>query len=212
MQFETIGDALALLFTWQSIVALTAGAIVGLIVGAIPGISGSMIVAISLPITLYLPPVVGILFLLGIYKAANFGGSIPAILVGTPGTVSAVATCFDGFPLTKQGKAGKALKTALYSSVIGDTFSDIIVIFVAASLAKIAMQFGPFEYFALLLFTFIIIAIVSRGSMIKGLIAGALGLAAATVGTDPILGTTRFTFGIPSFMGGFSLVAFLMGV
>ncbi len=210
--FEMMGDALPLLFTWQSLVALTAGSILGLLVGAIPGVQGSMIVALCLPVTLYLPPVVGILFLLGIYKAANFGGSIPAILVGTPGTVAAVATVFDGFPLTKLGKAGKALRTALYSSVIGDAFSDIIVIFVAVYVARWAVAFGPFEYTALLLFTFLIIAIVSRGSVVKGIIAGALGLAAASVGTDPIQGATRFTFGITGLMGGFSLVAFLMGV
>jgi len=212
MSFDVLLHALGLMFQLQNLFAIAAGTLVGLVVGAIPGVQGSMVVAIGLPITLFLEPATGILFLLGIYKGANFGGSIPAILIHTPGTIAAVATTFDGYPLTKQGKAGKAMKIALYASVIGDAFSDIIVIFVAVYIAKIALKFGPFEYFALLFFTYIIVAVVSRGSTVKGLLAAALGLAFSTIGTDPIQGTPRYTFGISDLTGGISLVAFLMGL
>ena len=157
MSIDVLLHALGLMFQLQNLFAIAAGTLIGLVVGAIPGVQGSMVVAIGLPITLFLEPATGILFLLGIYKGANFGGSIPAILIHTPGTIAAVATTFDGYPLTKQGKAGKAMKIALYASVIGDAFSDVIVIFVAVYIAKIALKFGPFEYFALLFFTYIIL-------------------------------------------------------
>jgi putative tricarboxylic transport membrane protein len=209
---ETLEQSLALLFSWSNILALTGGTLLGLTVGAIPGMQGSMVVAIGLPVTLFIPPETGILLLLGIYKAANFGGSIPAILINTPGTIAAVATTFDGYPLTQQGKAGKALKMALYSSTIGDAFSDVITLLVAVHIAKLALRFGPFEYFGLLLFTYIIIAAVSRGSTVKGLMGAALGMAFATIGTDPIQGYPRFIFGYSDLKGGISLVAFLMGL
>ena len=212
MSLDVILHSIGLLFQWSNLLALAGGTLLGLIAGAIPGIPGSMIVAIGLPITLFLPPETGILLLLGIYKGANFGGSIPAILINTPGTIAAVATTFDGYPLTKQGKAGKALKVALYSSCMADAGSDIITIFVAAFIASVALRFGPVEYFSLLLFTFIIIAVVSRGSTIKGLMAAALGMAFSTIGTDPIQGIARFTFGFSDLTGGISLVAFLMGL
>lgn len=212
MFWELIPQSLALLFEIKNMAFLFSGAILGLLVGAIPGVQGSMVVAIGLPITFFLEPATGILFLLGIYKGANFGGSIPAILISTPGTIAAVATTFDGYPLTKQGKAGKAMKIALYASVLGDAMSDLVIIFVAVYVAKIALKFGPFEYFSLLLFTYVIIAVVSRGSTIRGLLAAALGLAFSAVGTDPIQGFPRFTFGISDLKGGISLVAFLMGL
>ena len=208
---EVLQQSLVLLFHWSNLLALTAGTILGLTVGAIPGMQGSMVVAIGLPVTFFLPAETGILLLLGIYKGANFGGSIPAILINTPGTIAAVATTFDGFPLTNQGKAGKALKMALYSSTIGDAFSDVITLLVAVHIARIALRFGPFEYFGLLFFTYIIIAVVSRGSTVKGLLAAALGLAFSTIGTDPIQGVPRFTFGYSNLQGGINLVAFLMG-
>ena len=209
---EVLQQSLVLLFHWSNLLALTAGTILGLTVGAIPGMQGSMVVAIGLPVTFFLPAETGILLLLGIYKGANFGGSIPAILINTPGTIAAVATTFDGFPLTNQGKAGKALKMALYSSTIGDAFSDVITLLVAVHIARIALRFGPFEYFGLLFFTYIIIAVVSRGSTVKGLLAAALGLAFSTIGTDPIQGVPRFTFGYSNLQGGINLVAFLMGL
>lgn len=209
---EILQQSLAVLFHWSNILALTGGTLLGLTVGAIPGLQGSMAVAIGLPVTFFMPAETGILLLLGIYKGANFGGSIPAILINTPGTIAAVATTFDGFPLTQQGKAGKALKMALYASTMGDAFSDVITLLVAVHIARIALRFGPFEYFALLLFTYIIIAVVSRGSTIKGLMAASLGIAFSTIGTDPIQGCPRFTFGYSDLQGGISLVAFLMGL
>jgi putative tricarboxylic transport membrane protein len=197
-----IGQAVELLFQMKNILAIAGGTLLGLIVGAIPGLQGSMAVAIGLPVTLFLPPETGILLLLGIYKSANFAGSIPAILIHTPGTIAAVA----------QGKAGKALKMALYASTIGDAFSDVITILVAVHIARVALKFGPIEYFSLLFFTYIIVAVVARESLLKGLIAASLGLAFSTMGTDPIAGYPRFSFGISEFQGGIGLVAFLMGL
>lgn len=212
MNLDVIVASIGLLLTWTNLLALLAGTFGGIVAGAIPGIQGSMLVAIGLPVTLFLPPETGILLLLGIYKGANLGGSFPAILINTPGTIAAVATSWDGYPLAKQGKAGKAMKVALTASCLADAGSDIFTLFVAASIASFALRFGPYEYFGLLLFTYIVIAMVSRGSTIKGLIGASLGLALSTIGTDPIQGVPRFIFGISGLEGGIGLVAFLMGL
>ena len=155
------------------------GVILGIVVGAIPGLSSPMAIAIAVPLTFYMTPLAAIAFLLGVNKGGEFGGSISAILLNTPGTPEAAATAFDGYPLAQQGKAGKALKTALYSSVAGDTFSDIVLILVAAPLAVIALKMGPPELLGVLIFAFTFVTALLGNSMIKGLIAAALGYCSA---------------------------------
>jgi len=203
--FITIIDPVNLLY-------ICSGLVLGIIVGAIPGLSATIAIALLVPITFYINPVSSISFLIGIYKGGIYGASIPAILINTPGAAGSSATVFDGFPMTQQGKAGKALKIAIYASVIGDTFSDVVVILVAAELAAVALKFGTAEYTSLLLFALTIIGSVSGRSMIKGLIAAALGMLFSTVGMDPLTARSRFSFGQVELMGGLNLVSMFIGM
>jgi putative tricarboxylic transport membrane protein len=188
------------------------GLFFGMLVGALPGFTTLMAMAILLPISFFLDPIVGIPFLLGIYKGGMFGGSIPAILVSMPGTGAAVATSRDGYALTKKGKSRKALDMALFSSVFGDTFSDIFTIIMIFPIALLVMQFGPPELFAVLLMSLIIIAATSGSNPLKAIIMMLLGLWLASIGTDPLGGVERFTFGIFELKSGIPLLPMLIGV
>lgn len=205
-------QALSLILSWQSILAIYVGVGLGIVVGAIPGLTGNMAIAILLPITFYVPAWVAIPMLMGIHKGSIYGGSISAILLGVPGTPAAAATLLDGFPLAKQGKGKKALKMALYASVIADTISDTVLIFVCVPLSALALKFGPTEYTSLILFALTIVAAVSTDSIYKGLASGAMGLLIATVGLDPMGASPRFNFGLVELSSGFSLVPVIIGV
>ena len=152
-------------FTIIFVVAL--GLLIGLFVGALPGLTTLMAMAIVLPISFFMDPLVGIPFLIGVYKGGIFGGSIPAILVSLPGTGASVATTFDGPPLTKQGKGRKALETALFSSVIADFSSDIVTILLIGPIALVALLIGPPELAAILFLSILIISSTSNGSVEK---------------------------------------------
>jgi len=196
----------------QYIIAMTAGVILGIIVGALPGLTVTMAVALLVPFTFGIDPVTGISFLLGVYVGGIYGGSISAIMIRTPGTPAAAATVLDGYPLMKQGKARKALKMALVASFIGGIISAITLILVAPQLAKVALEFGPPEYFSLALFGLTIIAVVSAKNLIKGLISAFFGILINTVGLDPVGGVSRFTFGISNLQSGFPLIPALIGL
>lgn len=191
---------------------MSAGLLGGMLVGALPGFTTLMAMAILLPISFFLDPIVGIPFLLGVYKGGIFGGSIPAILVSMPGTGAAVATSRDGFQLTKKGQSRKALDIALFSSVFGDTSSDIFTIMMIFPIAFLVMQFGPPELFAVLLMSLVIIAVTSGSNPVKSLIMMALGLWLSFVGTDPLGGVERFTFGMFELKSGIPLLPMLIGV
>jgi putative tricarboxylic transport membrane protein len=184
----------------------------GMLVGALPGFTTLMAMAILLPISFFLDPIVGIPFLLGIYKGGMFGGSIPAILVSMPGTGAAVATSRDGYALTKKGKSRKALDMALFASVFGDTMSDIFTILMIFPIALLVMQFGPPELFAVLLLSLVIIAATSGSNPLKALIMMLLGLWLSFIGTDPLGGVERFTFGLFDLKSGIPLLPMLIGV
>ena len=185
---------------------------IGIVVGAIPGLNSVMAIAIAIPITFYMSPLPAIAFLVGVNKGGTYGGSISAILLNTPGSPEAAATAFDGYPLTQQGKAQKALKMALYSSVFGDTFSDIVLIMVAAPIALIALRMGPPEMTAVLLFAFTMIAGLVGRSLYKGLIAAALGIVVSSIGLDPITATPRLTFGFIQLQDGIPLLTMAIGL
>ena len=180
----------------QILFLVFAGTVVGIVVGALPGISGSTTTALLLPLTITMTPNAAIAFLGSIYCAANFGGSITAILINTPGDPSASATAFDGYPLAKRGEAGRALGMSAVSSAIGGIFSVIVLIVAAPLLERLAYQFGPPEYFALALFGLSMVAAVGGDSPVKNLMAGASGVLLATVGLDLTTGVERFTFGV----------------
>ncbi|MGJ8595043.1 tripartite tricarboxylate transporter permease [Sulfitobacter sp.] len=184
----------------------------GMLVGSLPGFTTLMAMAILLPISFFLEPIVGIPFLLGIYKGGIFGGSVPAILLSMPGTGAAVATSRDGYKLTQQGKSRKALDMALFSSVFGDTCSDIFTILMIFPIAFLVMQFGPPELFAVLLMSLIIIAATSAANPMKSLIMMAVGLWLSFIGTDPLGGAERFTFGLFDLKSGIPLLPMLIGL
>ncbi|AZV80177.1 hypothetical protein EBB79_21295 [Parasedimentitalea marina] len=205
-------EGFAMAMRVDTFVLMGAGLFGGMLVGALPGFTTLMAMAILLPISFFLDPIVGIPFLLGVYKGGIFGGSIPAILVSMPGTGAAVATSRDGYALTKQGKSRKALDMALFSSVFGDTASDIFTIFMIFPIAFLVMQFGPPELFAVLLLSLVIIAATSGSSTMKSLIMMAVGLWLSFIGTDPLGGVERFTFGLFDLKSGIPLLPMLIGV
>lgn len=202
-----IGDALTL----ANLLHVVAGVAVGQFVGAVPGIGPVMAMAIAVPFTFVMSPLAAISFLMGVNKGGLFGGAVPAVLINTPGTPDAAATALDGFPLSQQGKPLKATKMALYASVTGDTFSDIVLITVSAPLAAVALYMGPVEVFCLIVFAFSVIAGLVGESMTKGLIAAAFGLLCATVGLDPEHGTPRLIFGWFELYDGLPLAPVAIG-
>ncbi len=196
----------------ESFLALAIGVAIGVIGGAIPGMSATMAVALTLPFTFSMTPITGILLLLGVYKGGIFGGSIPAILIKTPGTPASSATVLDGYPMAEKGEAGRALGMALWASCTADLISNLALILFAGWLASFAMSFRPPEFFTLILFSLTIIAGVSGESLLRGALSALMGLLLATIGLDLVYGTNRFTFGDPNLMGGLNFIAVLIGL
>lgn len=209
------GEALSGLmsiFAVGPVLGIMLGVTCGLVFGAIPGISGIMAISILLPMTFYVSPLIGIPMLLGIYKAGIFGGSISAILLNTPGAPPAVCTALDGHPLAKQGKGGKALNAALTASVFGDTFSNLLLIFVAAPLSIVTLKAGPAERFSIIVLALTVVGSISGPSIVKGVICAALGIWISTVGISETTGATRFTFGLTELTSGIALIPMVIGL
>ncbi|MEX0730792.1 MAG: tripartite tricarboxylate transporter permease [Aquisalimonadaceae bacterium] len=196
----------------DNLLAIVIGVAIGVFVGAIPGMTGTLAVALALPFTFYMAPVTAILLLVGIYKGSFYGGSIPAILIRSPGTPAAACTALDGYPLAQQGQAGKALNMALYASCFADVVSNMALFFFAAAIASYALRFGPAEFFALICFALTITAGVSGNSLLRGLVAATLGLLLATIGQDLVYGSPRMAFGEPELMGGLNFIPVLIGL
>lgn len=209
---DSITAGLSLVGNIESFLALFVGVAIGVVGGAIPGMSATMAVALTLPFTFAMQPITGILLLLGVYKGGIFGGSIPAILIKTPGTPASSATILDGYPLAEKGEAGRALGMALWASCTADVISNLALILFAGWLASFALSFGPPEFFTLILFSLTIIAGVSGESLLRGALSALLGLLLATIGLDLVYGTNRFTFGDPNMMGGLNFIAVLIGL
>ncbi|MEM6677723.1 MAG: tripartite tricarboxylate transporter permease [Pseudomonadota bacterium] len=209
---DNLASGLAVVGNVEAFLALFVGLVIGVIGGAIPGMSATMAVALTLPFTFPLQPITGILLLLGVYKGGIFGGSIPAILIKTPGTPASSATVLDGHPMAERGEAGRALGMALWASCTADLVSNLALILFAGWLASFALSFGPPEFFTLILFSLTIIAGVSGESLLRGALSALLGLLLATVGLDLVYGTNRFTFGDPNLMGGLNFIAVLIGL
>lgn len=209
---DVIVSALGNLFNLESLVFIVLGVFIGILFGAIPGMSANLGVTVFLPFTFTLGTVPALLMLCGIFYGANFGGSISAILINTPGTNGACATLLDGYPLARKGHPLKALDMALVASTFGGLVSALALLFFSPQISKVAMKFGAPEYFALALFGLSIIASVSGKSILKGLVSGALGMWLASVGIDGVSGVTRFTFGNVTMFKGINMIAVLLGV
>lgn len=200
-------------FNWGSFLYINLGLFLGIVFGSVPGLTVMLCLVLFLPITYGLNAIHSFMFLLGIYCAGSYGGSISAILIKTPGTPHAAATMLDGYPLALHGQAQKALNIALYASFVGGIVSALVLLFLAPEVAKIAMKMGSPEYFLICAFGLTIIAGVSGESLLKGIISGCLGLFLSFVGMDLMSGDTmRFTFDNINLYSGFDLVVVLIGL
>ena len=194
------------------ILLIFGGTALGIIFGAIPGLSATMAVALCLPLTFGMDPILGFSLLVALYIGGISGGLISAILLRIPGTPASIATTFDGHPMAERGEAGKSLGAGIVFSFIGGLISILVLIFIAPPIAKIAIKFGPYEYFAVAVFSITMIASLVSGSLIKGLASGVIGICLAMVGAAPIDSVERFTFGVYDLATGFDILPVLIGL
>ena len=188
------------------------GTLAGLLAGAIPGFTIAMGVILTLPFTFGMSPIQGLATMMGVFVGGFSGGLMSCMLTGIPGTPSSVATTFDGYPMVRSGKPGLALGLGLWSSFFGGMISAVILVALAPQLAFLGLEFGPWDYFSLIVFALTITVSLSGDNMIKGLIAGLLGLFAACVGEDEINGVARFAFGSDHIRQGFAFLPVLIGL
>ena len=210
--FDHLLGGLLEVMAWAPLLMIVGGIMLGIVVGAMPGLSPSMGVALLVPFTYGMPPVLGLILLVSIYIGASYGGSITAITVNAPGTASAVVTAIDGFALTSKGKPATALGFSIVISALAGILGTCILIFFAGPLAAVAVSFHPAEYFAISLFGLATIAALAGDNWLKALFAALLGLLINTIGTDPISGAERFTFNLAPLSDGFQLIPALIGL
>lgn len=210
--FELFLDGFSAILNFKTMGFILIGVAMGLIFGSIPGLTATMAIAIALPITFGMVPMDAMSLLMGLYIGGVSGGLIPAILLKLPGTPSSIATTFDGYPMAKKGQAGAAFGYAIVFSFLGGLLSIFILMLLAPPLAKIALKFGPFEYFAITIFALTMISSLAGNSLVKGLLAGLMGIALAMVGAAPIDAFPRFTFGNSALDAGFNLLPVLIGL
>lgn len=207
-----LGGGLWHVLTPTTLPYLLGGVFLGIIVGAIPGLTGSMLIALSLPATFFLTPEQAMVLLVSEYVGSISGGLISATLLRMPGTPASVMTTLDGYPMAKKGQPGRALGLGTLSSFVGGMVSWVFLVLLTIPLAAAAVHFGPWEFFTLVLLALVLISAVGDGSTIRALISGLLGVLIALPGEDPSVGMPRLTLGIDSFEGGFSLLPVLVGV
>jgi len=195
--------------TW---VLLLVGVLWGLLIGALPGTGSSFAMVLILPFTFWMPMTAAIVILMATYTAAIYGGSISACLLNIPGTGGNIVTTFDGYPMTQQGKAGKALGGSALASFIGNFFAATLLILVGPLYAGYVLKFGPQEMFMVALWGFAVSILLSSGSNLKNLIAGFIGVTIATIGIDPVYGVPRLTFGSRYLLSGVPLLPAIIGV
>lgn len=205
-------QAIYQVLTFDVLAMMLIGVTGGMVIGALPGLTATMGVAILVPFTFTLEPLTSLAMLVGIYVGAIQGGSIPAVLIRTPGTPASAATTFDGYPLALKGESDKALASALFASFFGGIFGTIILAFSAPLISTVALKFSAAEYCTFGVFGLSVIISLSEGSMIKGLISGFVGLLLATVGIDRVTGVPRFTFNSIELMSGISFIPVMIGL
>ena len=210
--FEHIVEGLILALQPANFLAMTGGVLLGICIGALPGLSATMGIAILIPLTFGLDPLVGLGMMAGIYNGAMYGGAIPAILLRIPGTPASVATILDGAPMADQGRAPLALRIAVISSALGAMASAVALILLAPPLSRVTLLFGPADYFWIALFGLTSIAILIGSDPWKGIMAAAIGLLIGIVGVDTVSGYLRFTMGFTELTGGFHIVVVLIGL
>lgn len=208
---DILGYLLDALTPFNLMLALV-GVILGTVIGALPGLSATMAVAVLVPFTFTMDPAAGLIALGAIYTGAIYGGAFAAILVNTPGTPSAIATTFDGFPMAKRGDGGLAVSLATIASVAGGIIGALALLLLAPPLARVALAFGPTEYFWLAVFGLTLISALSVGNTLKGLIGACIGLFLSMVGVAIVGGDVRYTMGMQRFLAGIDLTSAIIGL
>lgn len=203
--------AISNVITFQNMLFMCVAIFLGIIAGALPGFSATMAVALMVPFTFTMDTIPGLVTIGALYASTIFGGAFSAILLNTPGTPSSIATCFDGYPMAKNGKGEEALYTASVASSFGGVIGTIILILFALPLAKVSLRFGPPEFFWLAIFGLTIIASLSGENVLKGFAGGLIGLMISMIGMAPIGGDIRFSCDLVSLQGGVELVSVLIG-
>lgn len=198
--------------TVGNIVWVFIGGFLGTIMGMLPGLGPATGVAILIPITYNMEPSTALITMCAVYYGAMFGGSRASIMINTPGDASAIVSCFDGYPMTKNGRAGPALAISAIASFIGGTIGMVMLIVLAGPIASYALKFGPIEMFSLLLFALTATITLSDGSLLKGLAAICIGFMISSIGIDPQTGLSRFTFGIEDLQEGVDFLVVMIGI
>ncbi|MEL7568697.1 MAG: tripartite tricarboxylate transporter permease [Dehalobacterium sp.] len=211
MLLENLLMGFACVFQVQSLIGLMIGTVMGYFVGSMPGLTPSIGIALIVPFTFGMDPVVAMVMLVSLYIAAEYGGGITAILINCPGTPAAAATAWDGYPMAQRGEAGKALAISVVSSFTGSVISSILLILTAIPMARFALSFGPLEYFALAVFGLSLVSSLSSGSLLKGFLGMFFGLLIATIGLDPVNGVPRFAL-TPALFEGIPFLPALIGL
>jgi len=209
---EMLTAALTSILTLKSLATILIGVTAGLFIGALPGLTATMALAVLLPFTFNMDALQGLIALGAVYMGSIYGGAFTAILINTPGTPSSIATTFDGYPMARSGRAFEAIASATVASVIGGVVGVLMLLLLAPPLARLAVVFGPTQMFWVAMLGLTLVASLSSGSLLKGLLAGTFGLLLSAVGVSPIGGETRFTFGFPALQGGIELIVALIGL
>src|SRR4030042_511301 len=189
--FNHLALGFGVALSWQNLLFCFLGVFIGTLIGVLPGLGPVATISLLLPVSFGMKPVTSIIMLAGVYYGAMYGGSTTSILVNIPGEPASVVTCLDGYQMARKGRAGPALGISAFGSFIGGTVSIIGLMLLAPLLARIALKFGPPEYFALMVFGLTMVTYLCMGSVTKGLIMAVAGLAISTIGQDPITGVTR---------------------
>jgi len=210
--WEGLIHALPGVFAWQNVLAMVVGTVAGIVIGALPGLSATMGIAVLIPLTFGIEPLIALGMIAGIYNGAMYGGAIPAILLRIPGTPAAVATTFDGYPMAQRGDAARALQISCLSSAVGGSASALALMLLAPPLVQVTLLFGPAEYFWVAVFGLASVSVLLGKDPIKGLIAACFGLLIGTIGIDSVSGHERFTFDDMNLAGGIHIVVLLTGL
>src|SRR3989304_2266914 len=194
--FSSLLHGLSIALQPENLMFCFYGVLIGTLVGVLPGIGPNAAISLLLPFTFRIPPVSAIIMLAGIYYGATYGGSTTSILVNIPGEAASVVTCMDGYQMALKGRAGPALGMSAFGSFIAGTFGVAGLMLFAAPLSKMALKFGPHEYFSLIILGLTFVTYLSHGSMLKAVMMCCFGLMLSNIGLDPITSTQRMTFDI----------------
>jgi putative tricarboxylic transport membrane protein len=210
--YELLAAGIVNVLQWKYLLPLFLGTLAGVFGGALPGVTITMTIIVVLPFTFGLDPLQGLAAMTGVYVGGSAGGLVTAILLGLPGTPSAIATTFDGHPMAKKGEPGRAIWLGIWASCFGGLLGGVFLVAATGPLARFALQFGPWEFFSLFILALSMVAGLVESSLLKGLLSGALGLIVTVLGGDPILGTPRLTLGLDAIEGGIQFLPVLIGV